>query len=392
MLCTIAFSKDIQTLKWPDGISFISFLNKNNISKDIYFNLSKTDKELCSELKAGQSYTIAYKDGIIDDILIPISEDIQIHIYRTQEKYKLEIAAILYTKSEQLLVVDIETSPYNDIVHYTHNKALAHEFSRNFSKYINFKTLHKGDKLVVRYIQKIRLGNYYGTPNILAGGIKYKTSEKIIYKNPVDGRYYDKDGKSLSNMFFKVPLRYKRISSKFTYRRFHPILHRYIAHLGVDYAAPRGTRIKAAADGVIVFRGRKGGYGNTIIIKHKDGYKSLYAHQSKFSARLRTGSRVVQGQLIGYVGTTGRSTGPHLHFGIYKNGRAINPRKVIVYTKSVLKGETKRKFNNFIKETNKEFNEALANNLKPFDLIHQENFSNIDLHLTNSKDLTVKLP
>ena len=392
ILCTIAFSKEIKTLKWEDGISFISFLGQQSISKDIYFNLTKEDKELCSEIKAGQKYKVSYKNGTIEDILIPISEDMQIYIYNTNEKYKIKLVPIKYTKFTDVLVVDIATSPYNDIVHFTHNKRLANEFVRNFNKLFNFKALHKNDKLVIKYIQKVRLGNYYGTPNILAAGIIFRNNEKIIYKNPKDGRYYDKNGKSLSSMFFKVPVRYKRISSKFTYKRFHPILHRYIAHLGIDYAAPRGTIIKAAGDGRIVFRGRKGGYGNTIIIKHKGGYKTLYAHQSKFYNRLKRGSFVRQGQRIGYVGTSGRSTGPHLHFGLYKNGKAINPNSVITYSKDVLTGKTKRNFVSFVKEVDKEFETTIKNNKMPYDLKHENLYSNLDLNITSDNDFTIRIP
>ena len=344
ILLSLINAKTLQKIKWPHGESLITFLGKKGISKDIYFNLSKEDKELCSEIKAGIRYTITHNGNAIDDILIPISEDIQIYIYKNKNKFKLKMIPIIYDKSTKTLIVNIQSAPYDDIIRATHNYELAREFVRNFKKSFNFKKLHKNDKVVLKYIQKMRLGNYHGTPEILAAGIIKKRSSKIIYKNPKDGRYYDKKAKSLSKVFFKVPLRYKRISSKFTRKRWHPILHRYRAHLGIDYAAPRGRAIKSTADGKIIFRGRKGGYGNTIIVKHRGGYQSLYAHQSKFASRLRKGSRVKQGQLIGYVGTSGRSTGPHLHFGLYKNGKAVNPARVLSYKKDTLYGKTRRNF------------------------------------------------
>jgi len=178
----------------------------------------------------------------------------------------------------------------------------------------------------------------------------------------------------MTSFFLNVPLRYKRISSPFTYKRYHPILKKYRAHLGIDYAAPTGRKIYAAASGKIIHRGRKGGYGKTIIIKHKNGYKTLYAHQYKFAKGLRVGSWVKQGKLIGYVGSTGRSTGPHLHFGLYKNGRAVNPNKIIRVTKKKLKGKIKNTFMEFVKKQKKVLAFELKNGTKPLKL---DNFNSI---------------
>ncbi len=126
---------------------------------------------------------------------------------------------------------------------------------------------------------------------------------------------------------FGMPLRHIRISSPFTYKRWHPILHRYRPHLGTDFAARRGTPLLAVNAGKVIFSGRKGGYGKVVKIKHRGGYVSLYAHQSRI--RVKKGEKVKKGQVIGYVGSTGRSTGPHLHFGLYKNGRATDPMRVL---------------------------------------------------------------
>ena len=389
ILLTFLNSKEIEKLKWPHGESLITFLSKNNISKDIYFDLSKEDQELCSEIQAGIKYQIAYKNDILEDILIPISEDIQIHIYKQLNKFVLKIVPIKYNKITEILVVNIKNSPYEDILLTTHNNALAREFVRNFKKSFNFRVLQPNDKIIIKYIQKIRLGNYYGIPEIIAAAIVGRYKKKFIYKNPSDGRYYDSKAKSLTSVFFRVPLKYRRISSKFTKKRFHPILKRYIAHLGIDYAAPRGRKIRATAPGKIIFRGRKGGYGNTIIIRHKGGYKSLYAHQSKFSSHLKRGSWVKQGQLIGYVGTTGRSTGPHLHFGLYKNGRAINPARVMSYSKKTLYGKTRKNFLRFAKKTKKELLDSIKSNKKPMNIKSYKYKQSIDINTTNTKNYTL---
>ena len=145
--------------------------------------------------------------------------------------------------------------------------------------------------------------------------------------------YYDSKGRSLQGLFLRKPLNFTRISSKFAARRFHPILKKYIPHHGVDYAAPHGTKIWAIADGTVSFVGRKGALGHYVEIKHNNGYKTGYGHLSRYARGLKPGQRVKQKQTIGYVGATGRATGPHLHFNFYAtiNGKykLTNPTRTI---------------------------------------------------------------
>jgi len=384
----VILSGDIVSEKiWPRGESLITFLNKQQISKDIYFNLSKTDKELCSEIEAGKPYQIVYnQDNHLQQVLIPISEEMQIHIYKQKSKYILEIIPIVYKSITTILNFQINNSPYQDIIKITNNHKLAHEFVRAFKKSVNFKKLHHGDSIVIKYKQKLRLGKYFGSPEIIAAMVKRKhRTTKYIFENPDDGRYYDQKGRSLTSVFFRVPLRYTRISSKFTYKRFHPILHRYIAHLGIDYAAPSGRKVYATADGKLFFRGRKGGYGNAIMIRHAGGYRSLYGHLSKFNKRVRLNSWVKQGTLIGYVGTTGRSTGPHLHFGLYKNGRAVNPAKVLKYSKKILTGKKRKIYLRYIKKLKQELDNAM-NNTTQFKIQDFKSIYSIDQNTTITQE------
>ncbi|HDD35543.1 MAG TPA: M23 family metallopeptidase, partial [Candidatus Desulfofervidus auxilii] len=149
--------------------------------------------------------------------------------------------------------------------------------------------------------------------------------EAYYFKTP-DGRaeYYDAEGKPLRKAFLKAPLRYKRISSYFSYHRLHPILGIIRPHLGIDYAAPIGTPVETVADGRIVYMGWKGGFGKFIKIRHTHRYVSTYGHLSRFAKGLKIGSYVKQGQVIGYVGSTGLSTGPHLDFRFLVDNRYIN--------------------------------------------------------------------
>ncbi len=165
------------------------------------------------------------------------------------------------------------------------------------------------------------------------------------------GLFYNQKGIISTNMFWDTPLKqYKRISSGFSYRRFHPILKTYLPHRAIDYAAPKGTPVYATADGKVDFKGYKGALGNSVAIKHLYGYKTVYAHLFAFKKGLYKGKQVKQGEIIGYVGSTGRSTGNHLHYELKKNKEYKNPlthKPKLVYR---LKGKEKQEFLTYIKQ------------------------------------------
>ena len=358
---TISFASYVHEDVWWKGESLLTFFDKHRISKDVYFGLSKTDKELCSEIYAGVLFQIMYdNDNKLEQALIPISEQMQIHVFKDDKgEFTLDIIPIEYTTIEQNISIKIQNSPYQDIMETTGNKALANEFILAFKKSVNFKRLRKDDVVSIIFKQKIREGRYFGTPEITAASVKMRRKTYYIFQHPDDKRYYNEKAKSLSSFLLKIPLRYKRISSKFTHKRFHPILKRYRAHLGVDFAAPRGRKVFATAKGRIIHKGRKGGYGKTIMIRHSNGLKSLYAHLNSYSRKIKVGSWVKQGTFIGRVGTTGRSTGPHLHFGIYKNGRAINPLKIISITKTKLTGKKRKSFMKVVKSLKSKLDDSV---------------------------------
>jgi murein DD-endopeptidase MepM/ murein hydrolase activator NlpD len=161
-----------------------------------------------------------------------------------------------------------------------------------------------------------------------------RTGELQAYYHATDGdddegEFYDETGRSVHGGWLRTPLRYDRISSRFDLRRMHPILRRIVPHNGVDYAAGTGTPVWAAASGEVTFAGERGANGNLVAIRHADGYETFYAHLHRFERGIRSGVRVERRQLIGYVGSTGRSTGPHLHFGLKRGGRFIDPLPVI---------------------------------------------------------------
>jgi len=191
--------------------------------------------------------------------------------------------------------------------------------------------IRQGDQFTILYEELYNEGEKLRDGNILAAEFinSGKVFRAVRYAAPgKDAAYYSLDGKSMRKAFLRTPVDYRRISSGFTLGRKHPILNTIRAHKGVDYAAASGTPIRVTGDGKIIFRGTKGGYGNTIIVQHANKYSTLYAHMSRFMGGLRTGSRVKQGQVIGFVGMTGLATGPHLHYEFRIDGEHRDPLRV----------------------------------------------------------------
>ncbi len=191
--------------------------------------------------------------------------------------------------------------------------------------------VRRGDRFTVIYEQVYRGDEFLRIGDILAAEfVNRDRVYRTVRHTRADGRgdYFTPDGHSMRKAFLRSPLNFTRISSRFSKRRLNPVLHKVRAHKGVDYAAPRGTPIWSTGDGKVVFRGTKGGYGKTVIVSHGTRYSTLYAHLKSFAKGVRSGRRVKQGQVIGYVGTTGLSSGPHLHYEFRVNGTHRDPLRV----------------------------------------------------------------
>ncbi len=191
--------------------------------------------------------------------------------------------------------------------------------------------IRKGDHFALLYEELYREGKKLKNGKIVAATFTNRGNNyEAVYFAPEKGRsgYYSPDGLSMRKTFLRTPIEFARISSRFSTSRKHPVLNTIRAHKGVDYAASRGTAIRATGDGKIAHRGRKGGYGKTIIIQHGSQYSTLYAHLSNYARNSKSGQKVKQGQIIGYVGSTGLATGPHLHYEFRINGVHRNPLTV----------------------------------------------------------------
>jgi len=227
--------------------------------------------------------------------------------------------------------VTITSSLWNDMIAAGGTPNLIMTLADIYQWSVNFFTLQGGDRFRMIYDQSVVDGEVVGIDTVHfalynAAAGKEVAAVRFDLGDGSRGTYWDKGGESLKRMFLKAPLQYNRISSGFSYARRHPVTGVVRPHTAVDYAAPTGTPIHAIGDGTVMRIGwDAGGGGNRIRLKHARGYESSYMHLSKFAPGLKVGSRVSQGQLIGYVGATGTATGPHLDFRIFENGRAIDP-------------------------------------------------------------------
>lgn len=234
------------------------------------------------------------------------------------------------TLRRQMRSAVIESSLWGAIMRDSLPYALAAEMEDIYQWTVDFFGIQKGDHFTVIYDEKIVDTTHVGIGRIW--GARFNHGGKDVYAIPFKQndkiQYWEYDGASLRKQLLKAPLKFSRISSRFSRSRLHPVHRVYRPHLGVDYAAPKGTPVHAVADGVVTFKGWGGGGGNTLKIKHAGNLVTGYLHLSGYAKGIKQGSRVSQGQLIGYVGSTGTSTGPHLDYRIWKNGVNIDPLKV----------------------------------------------------------------
>jgi len=210
-----------------------------------------------------------------------------------------------------------------------------------------FTDIRKNDYYRIIYEERIREDGLRKTGRIIAAefNTQGKSHYAFLFENEEGfADYFDENGKSLRKQLLRAPLTYTRISSNFSRRRYHPVLHHYAPHLGVDYAAPAGTPVMATGDGVVITASRTRANGNYIKIRHNSNYITYYLHLSRFAKGIRKGARVKQGQVIGYVGATGYATGPHLDYRVKKNGRFVNPRTLKLPPAKPVRAEKREEF------------------------------------------------
>lgn len=340
------FGAYVKPFKWNNGESFLTFLERKKLPLSLYYQMDKEDRQLTEEIPYNaKGQMLLNQKNIIEQVLIPINEQLQIQIYLTPKKrYKSKIIPVVSELYHEVLYLEVKGLPYDDILRATGSVNLAATFVRIFKGRVNFKKeIKPGIPLVIVYDQRYRLGKYFSMPEI-SGAMMQIGGKKITLYRHTDGRFYDEKGAQIEKFLFKLPMRNPRITSGFTKRRYHPVLHRYRAHAGVDFGARPGTPILSTGDGRVSMVGYSNGYGKTIKIRHNNGYTSLYGHMKGYKEGIRPGSKVKQGEVIGYVGSSGLSSGPHLHFGMYAGSDAINPLSVMKKKTEGFSGKERKQF------------------------------------------------
>ncbi len=305
-------------------------LNSNSLYKII--NSGKEASRL-TRIKPGQTFSIALNnDNDIAQLEFQINKVDTLFISHNDKGYSSEIRSKEIETRQQFTAGMINNSLFAAGQKAGLNSAMIMRLAHIFGWDIDFALdIRKGDSFALLYEEKYVDGKKLSSGNILSAEFvnQGKVFRAIRYTDASGHTdYYSEKGLSMRKAFLRTPVEFSRISSRFSLGRKHPILNRIRAHKGVDYAAARGTPIKAVGDGKIIFKGRKGGYGRVIILQHGSKYTTLYAHMSAYNKKLHTGSRVGQGQTIGYVGMSGLATGPHLHYEFRVNGVHRNPLTV----------------------------------------------------------------
>jgi len=275
--------------------------------------------------------------------VVKMDEDFQKLIYRKNPMLKYYVTAdsqeffvsMKYPYIDTVVCVlkgEVNSTLYESMLKSGETPNLVYRFADIFAWEIDFVTdTRNGDTFYVYFEKTFCDSQFLDYQNMLAARYKGEVGDYfgIYYADPEGHEdYYNLKGESLRKSLLKSPLRFSYISSYFSKRRYHPILKVWRPHHGLDYVAPKGTPVSAIGDGIVIYKGWKGGYGNLIEIRHKNNFKTRYGHLSKFAKGIYKGKRVKMGELIGYVGATGLATGPHLHFEMHKNGVPINPLKV----------------------------------------------------------------
>lgn len=289
-------------------------------------------REYLRLLKPGDEIRVHHDGSSLVELSRKIDVFNTLSVIRSAAGFDARITAVDYQTEQARTTARIRSSLFDAAGQAGITDGTIMKLASIFASDIDFVLdLREGDQFTLVYEEMWHGGEKLAEGEILAAEFinQGKVHRAVRYQS-TDGRsnYYTPEGKSLRRAFVRVPLAFSRVSSNFNPRRRHPILNTIRGHNGVDYAAPSGTPVHAPADGKVIFRGYKGGYGNTIILQHPGGISTLYGHLSGYAPTLRIGQVINQGSTIGFVGATGLATGPHLHYEYRINDRPVNPRTV----------------------------------------------------------------
>ena len=283
-------------------------------------------------LRVGNAYHAYYSDTLqTPEYLVYERDKASSIVFSCRPPYSAWVYRKPVTVESRYADVTINTSLWNDMLDAGVSPLLIVSLSDIYAWTIDFFALQKGDRFRVLYDEKMCDGEVLAVDTVRYAVFNHGGDElPMIMFNQKDGGniWWNEKGESMRKAFLKAPLQFSRVSSGFSYARRHPVTRKVQPHTGVDYAAPKGTPVMTIGDGVVTSVKYEGAGGNTVRIRHNSVYSTAYLHLSKYAKGLKAGQRVRQGEVIGYVGSTGRSTGPHLDFRVWKNGTPINPLKM----------------------------------------------------------------
>ena len=309
-------------------------------------------------LRVGNEYK-AYYDGQILKYVLYRQDRTSDILFECQTPYKVSKVTRPVTVRKRYADVTINSSLWNDMRAAGASPLIILSLSDIYAWTVDFFGLQKGDRFRVLYEEKVCDGEVIAIDTVRYAIFSHngKDLPMVMYDQKDGGNiWWNEKGESMRKAFLKAPLKFSRISSGFSYARRHPVTRRVQPHTGIDYAAPKGTPVMSIGDGVVTSKKYEGAGGNTVRIRHNSVYSTAYLHLSGYAKGLKVGQRVRQGEVIGYVGSTGRSTGPHLDFRVWKNGSPINPLKMDSPPAEPLKKE----------------------NLEDFELVHKKYRAQVD--------------
>ncbi|MGH9333277.1 MAG: peptidoglycan DD-metalloendopeptidase family protein [Vicinamibacteria bacterium] len=328
-----------ETLRLPDrlerGDTLSSILSRNGFdSAEVHqMALALSGVMEVRHLREGDEIEIHYGEGgEVASVLVHHGDFERIILLRSLEGWQSERSAFDLERRNVVVSGVLEDNLFVSMAGLGETAPLTVAFANVFSWDFDFHTQSRhGDRFSLVVDKLYREGEFVGYGDLHAARyVSYLGGEQVfsafLYDDPAGRRdYYDASGNSLRKAFLRSPVEFERISSGFSYSRLHPIHRRRMPHLGVDYAAKKGTPVYSVASGVVVDRGFRGGGGNTITVQHGMGYTTKYLHLSRFAKGARVGTRVAQKEVIGYVGATGTATAAHLDFRLYRHGKPVNP-------------------------------------------------------------------
>lgn len=322
---------ETKTASVKPGQTLASLLGGHLSLADIQ-ELAKSSRDFrFRDLQAGNPYRLRTRDGEFEFFEYRISPLEKLLIYTDQGEYRLRVDSDSYDTRTAVTAGTIENSLFDTVKAIGEDPELAVEVADIFAWDIDFcRDLRKGDVFSAVVEKRYLKDKFMGYGRVLATTfVNQGVTHQAFYFETKNGKggYYDANGQAARKAFLRAPLSFRRISSGFTHRRLHPILKVPKPHLGIDYAAPAGTPVWSVGDGVVIEVKRNKAAGNYVVVRHSNAYVTRYNHLSRYATGLRKGKTLTQGQVLGYVGSTGYATGPHLDFRMYLNGKPINALK-----------------------------------------------------------------